>query len=163
MLNEKELSVVAIGDKLPDFELINQDGQQVKLSDYRGQKLVIFAFPKANTLGCNQQACNFRDDFPLFESANAAVLGISTDSVDDLSKWKQSKKLTYDLLSDPDHRVLEMLGAWNTRVLGLIPLPIAARSYWVIDEAGVLIDMKIGIGPGASVNQALAAVNAVLA
>ncbi len=151
--------MVAIGDAVPDFELINQEGQPVHLSDYRGQKLVIFAFPKANTLGCNQQACSFRDDFPRFESANAAVLGISTDSVDDLKRWKQSKRLTYDLLSDPDHRVLAMLGAWNTRVLGLFPLPITTRSYWVIDELGVLVDMKIGIGPNASVEQALAAVN----
>lgn len=99
----------AIGEPAPDFELQNQAGKKIKLSDYRGKKVVIFAFPKANTPGCNQQACSFRDAWPQIEAKDAVVLGVSADSVDELAAWKTLKKLPYDLLSDPDHK---MLMAW---------------------------------------------------
>ena len=96
-----------IGEQAPDFELKNQNGQTVKLSDYRGKKVVLFAFPKAGTSGCTTQACGLRDEFPQIESANATVLGLSPDMPEELLKWKQDENLPYDLLSDPDHAVLE--------------------------------------------------------
>jgi len=144
-----------IGEKAPDFELLNQDGQPVKLSDYRGKKVVIFAFPKANTGGCNAQACAFRDELPRIESANAVVFGVSSDSTSTLKNWKQNKKLQYDLLSDPDHKFLEAWGAWGLSLLSLIKIPMPIRSYWVIDEQGTLIAQKVGIGPEESVTEAL--------
>lgn len=150
--------MLEIGSKVPDFELANQDGQLTRLSDYRGRKLIMFAFPKANTAGCNMQACAFRDDFPQVESANAVVLGISGDSEATLSQWKADKNLPYDLLSDPEHKVLEPWGAWGIPILGLIRIPMVNRSYWVIDENGVLIDQQINVGPKDSVKKALAAV-----
>ncbi|MEP6987342.1 MAG: peroxiredoxin [Chloroflexota bacterium] len=128
-----------VGQQAPDFELLNQEGKTVHLSDYRGKKVVIFAFPKANTGGCNAQACAFRDELPRLESQNAVVLGVSTDSVETLKGWKQSKKLQYDLLSDSDHKFLEAWGAWGISVLSLIKIPMAMRSYWVIDEQGKVI------------------------
>ncbi len=147
-----------IGSQVPDFALPNQAGQTIHLSDYRGRKLIVFAFPKANTAGCNMQACSFRDEFPQVESANAVVLGISGDSVETLKQWKQDKNLPYDLVSDPEHKVLEPWGAWGIPVLGLIRIPMVNRSYWVIDENGVLIDQQINVGPKDSVKKALAAV-----
>ncbi len=150
--------MLEIGSQVPDFELENQDGERVRLSDYRGRKLIMFAFPKANTAGCNLQACAFRDDFPQVESANAVVLGISGDSVATLRHWKTDKHLPYDLLSDPQHAVLEPWGAWGIPLLGLVRIPMVNRSYWVIDEDGVLIDQQINVGPKDSVKKALAAV-----
>lgn len=147
-----------IGQFVPDFELPNQDGKQVKLSDYRGKKVIIFAFPKAFTAGCNNQACGFRDEFPHLETANAVVLGISGDSEETLLKWKQAKRLPYDLLSDPSHAVLTKLNAWGMSLFGVINLPRIARSFWVIDEEGRVVDMQVGISPGASVRRALAAI-----
>ena len=150
----------AIGDKAPDFELTNQDGQRVRLSDYRGRKVVIFAFPKAGTAGCNAQACSFRDEFPQFDAGNAVVLGVSGDKPESLKKWKASQRLPYDLLSDPD---MTMLQAWNAdgkSLLGIIKLPIATRSVWVIDEDGTVIEAQVGIGPRQSVDRALAALKA---
>ncbi len=147
-----------IGSNVPDFELMNQDGKPVRLSDYRGRKLIVFAFPKANTAGCNAQACSFRDEFPQVESAHAAVLGISGDSVETLKQWKADKNLPYDLVSDPEHEVLAPWGAWGIPMLGLIKIPMVNRSYWVIDENGVLIDQQINVGPKDSVKKALAAV-----
>lgn len=147
-----------IGHEAPDFTLSNQDGVKVNLSDYRGKKVIIFAFPKANTMGCNNQACSFRDVFPQINSNNAVVLGISSDSVDELAAWKKRKQLQYDLLSDTDHKMLEAWDAWGVNLF-LFKLPFGAtRSYWVIDEDGILVDQQIGVRPLDSVQKALAAV-----
>lgn len=147
-----------IGQPAPDFELANQDGKAVRLSDYRGQKVVVFVFPKANTGGCNAQACAFRDEFPRFEEANAVVLGLSADSQETLKQWKQDKNLPYDLLSDPDHTVIADWGAWGVSLLKLVNLNMINRSYWVIDENGVVVDMQVGTLPTGSVKKALEAV-----
>jgi peroxiredoxin Q/BCP len=149
--------VLTIGQPAPDFELPNQDGEPVRLSDFRGQKVVIFAFPKANTAGCNAQACGFRDEFPNIETANAVVLGISADTPAELKTWKQAKNLPYDLLSDTERRVLAAWGAWGLSLLNVINLPLMMRSYWVIDENGIVADMQVGVSPTGSVNKALAA------
>ncbi len=148
-----------VGQAAPDFELLNQDGEAVRLSDYRGRRVIIFAFPKANTMGCNNQACSFRDVFPQIEAQNAVVLGVSSDSVETLAGWKQRKQLQYDLLADPDHKMLDAWDAWGFNLFHIIKLPISAtRSYWVIDEAGILVEQQIGVGPQESVDKALAAV-----
>lgn len=148
-----------IGQTAPDFELLNQNGEKVTLSQLRGQKVVIFAFPKANTAGCNAQACSFRDEFPRIQSSNAVVFGVSTDAPEILKKWKQDKKLPYDLLSDPNSAMLEAWGAKSgMTLLTLVGIPPTTRSYWVVDEKGVLIAQKVGIGPNDSVIKALQAV-----
>lgn len=150
--------MVNIGDPAPEIALPNQDGDIIRLSDLRGQKVIIFAFPKAGTGGCTAQACAFRDEFPQIENINAAVLGISTDKPATLKAWKAREKLQYDLLSDPDQRALDALGAGGMSLLGLVKVPIAKRSYWVIDENGIIMDMQIGVGPVESVEKALKAV-----
>lgn len=149
-----------VGQQAPDFELLNQEGKTVHLSDYRGKKVVLFAFPKAYTGGCNAQACTFRDELPRLESKNAVVLGVSTDSVETLKSWKRDKKLQYDLLSDPDHKFLESWGAWGVPVISVIKIPMAMRSYWVIDEQGKVIAAQVGVGPTDSVEKALKDVGA---
>lgn len=149
--------MVSIGQQVPDFELPNQDGEITRLSDYRGKHVVIFAFPKADTSGCTQQACAFRDVFPQIESGNAVVLGISTDTPADLKAWHSKLNLQYDLLSDPEKVVLNQLGAGDNTLFGLIPMSGAKRSYWVVDEVGQIIDMQIGVSPRGSVEKALRA------
>ena len=147
-----------IGELAPDFELQNQDGEAVKLSDYHGKRVIIFAFPKANTSGCNNQACSFRDVFPQIQAQNAVVLGVSSDSVDVLARWKKRQQLQYDLLSDPDHKMLDAWDAWGLNLF-IVKLPISAtRSYWVIDESGILVEQQVGVRPQESVEKALAAV-----
>lgn len=153
--------MLTIGQPFPDFALPNQDGQTVRLSDLRGKSVVIFAFPKANEMsfGCNTQACEFRDEFPRLEALNATVLGISADPPAQLKKWRVNRKLNYDLISDESHAVLEQWGAWGMNALAGIKIPIVNRSYWVIDENGILIDQQIGVGPKASVEKAIEALN----
>ncbi len=151
------------GKQAPDFTLPNQNGQQVKLSQFRGQKVIIFAFPKAGTAGCTMQACSFRDTFPDIQAHNAVVLGLSTDRPDDLKRWHTNQNLQYDLLSDPTQAVIDEWNAGGASLLGLVRMPFAKRSYWVVDEEGMIIDMQIGVGPQESVDKALRAVQGATA
>ena len=144
-----------IGETAPDFELTNQDGQTVRLSDFRGRTVVIFAYPKAGTSGCTTQACGFRDSFPQIDAGNAVVLGLSPDAPRDLLKWKQEENLPYDLLSDPDHAVLEVWGAWGERSMYGKKYMGVIRSHWVLDENGVVLDAQVKISPEDSVKKAL--------
>jgi peroxiredoxin Q/BCP len=148
-----------VGQPAPDFRLRNQENEWVQLSDYRDKKVVLFIFPKANTLGCNMQACGFRDEFETINAANAVILGLSADTPAILKQWKIDKKLPYDLLSDPDHQVLEQWGAWHDSPLNLLGMRLVDRSYWVIDEHGIVIDGKVGVSPNSSVRRTLEAVN----
>jgi peroxiredoxin Q/BCP len=145
----------AVGEKAPDFTLKNQHGERVSLSDFRGQKVVLFAFPKAGTSGCTAQACGFRDKFPRLEGVNATVIGISPDQPEELLHWQQKEKLPYTLLSDPEHRVLEAWGAWGEKMLYGKKSMGVLRSHWVIDEQGTVLDAQIKVTPEQSVERAV--------
>ena len=147
-----------IGDTAPDFELMNQDGKLIKLSDYRGKKVILFAYPKAGTSGCTTQACGFRDAFPKIETSNTVVLGISADAPKAQLKWKQAENLSYDLLSDEDHSVLEAWGVWGEKSMYGKKYMGIVRSHWVIDENGKVIDEQINVSPKDSVERAVRAI-----
>ena len=146
-----------IGELAPDFELPNQDGKMVKLSDYCGKKVVLFAYPKAGTGGCTTQACGFRDKFPQITETNAVVLGISPDAPALLKKWKDAENLPYDLVSDPDHAVIDAWGAWGERSMYGKKYMGVIRSHWIIDEDGKIMDAQIKISPKDSVAKAVKA------
>lgn len=145
----------AKGQPFPDFALPNQDGQTVRLSDLRGKKVILFAFPKANTSGCTTQACGFRDRFPQVSTANAVVLGLSPDAQKDLKKWKDKEGLQYDLLSDVDQTLLNELGIWQEKSMYGKKYMGVVRSHWVIDEEGNVIDEQVKVTPEDSVKKAL--------
>jgi peroxiredoxin Q/BCP len=145
----------AVGSSAPDFELPDQDGKTVKLSDFRGKRVVIFAYPKAATDGCTRQACGFRDNYPRIETSNAVVLGLSPDKPRALRKWKDAENFQYTLLSDPEHQVLDAWGAWGEKTMFGKSYEGVIRSHWVIDEAGVVLDERIQISPEDSVQAAL--------
>ncbi|MEQ8674741.1 MAG: thioredoxin-dependent thiol peroxidase [Aggregatilineales bacterium] len=148
----------AIGEQAPDFELLNQDGKLTKLSDYRGKKVILFAYPKAGTGGCTTQACGLRDEYPNFEASNAVVLGISPDEPKDNLKWKNKENLPYDLLSDPEHAILEAWGAWGEKSMYGKKYMGVIRSHWVIGEDGKIIDEQVKISPKDSIKKAAAIV-----
>jgi thioredoxin-dependent peroxiredoxin len=147
-----------IGDPAPDFELINQDGSPVRLSSFRGKKVILFAYPKASTPGCTTQACGFRDQFPKITANNVVVLGISPDAPKDQLKWKNKENLPYDLLSDPDHATLDSLGAWGEKSMYGKKYEGVIRSHWVIDENGNFADVQLGVSPTESVERAVKAI-----
>ncbi|MEZ5333534.1 MAG: thioredoxin-dependent thiol peroxidase [Thermoanaerobaculia bacterium] len=143
------------GDAFPDFSLSNQDGETVRLRQLRGRKVVLFAFPKADTPGCTRQACGFRDHWADLQEAGAVVLGISPDPPAALARWKEKQKLPYDLLSDPDHATLDRLGAWGEKSMYGRKYQGVLRSHWVIDEKGRLLDAQVKVSPAKSVESAV--------
>jgi peroxiredoxin Q/BCP len=100
------------GDQAPDFELPDQDGRAVKLSDFRGQSVVVYFYPKASTPGCTVQACGVRDRRPDYEKAGAVVLGISPDPVAKVKKFHDAQSLNFPLLADEGHHVADSYGVW---------------------------------------------------
>ena len=145
----------AVGTTAPDFELLNQDGKPVKLSNFRGQKVLLFAYPKAGTSGCTVQACGFRDSFAKIETSNAIVLGLSPDEPAALAKWITEESLQYDLLSDPEHRVLEAWDAWGERSMYGKKYMGVIRSHWIIGEDGAVLDAQVKVSPKKSIESAL--------
>lgn len=121
--------------------------------------MILFAYPKAGTSGCTTQACGFRDQFPQVTESNAVVLGISPDEPAAQKKWKDAENLPYDLLSDPDHAVLEAWGAWGERSMYGKKYFGVIRSHWVIDADGTVIDVQVKISPKDSVEKAVKALD----
>jgi peroxiredoxin Q/BCP len=145
------------GDTAPDFELLNSKKENVKLRDYRGKRVVLFFYPKADTPGCTKQACGFRDNFSLVKEANATVIGLSSDSPADLAKWKAKENLPFTLLSDLDHQVANAYGAWGEKKSYGRTYEGIIRSHFVIDEEGRLEDIQINVRPEISVSRAITA------
>jgi peroxiredoxin Q/BCP len=100
------------GDQAPDFSLPDQDGRAVKLSDFRGQPVVVYFYPKADTPGCTMQACGVRDHLPDYSKAGAVVLGISPDPVAKVKKFHDKQALNFALLADEGHHVADVYGVW---------------------------------------------------
>jgi thioredoxin-dependent peroxiredoxin len=147
--------MLQIGDKAPDFELLSDDGTPVKLSDYRGQHVVLFFYPKADTPGCTTQACGFRDHFPQIEIANATVVGLSPDEPRQLAKWKTKQNLPYTLVSDPDHAVAEAYGAWGEKKMYGKAYMGIVRSHVIIGPDGTIEDTQYKVSPQESVDAAV--------
>lgn len=145
-----------VGDVAPDFELTSDEGSKVKLSNYRGQRVLLFFYPKAGTSGCTTQACGFRDNFPVIEEAGATVLGVSPDDPEKLAKWRAEEGLPYNLLSDPDHEVADAYDVWGEKKMygntyfGII------RSHFVIDAEGKIEDAQYKISPQNSIEKGVA-------
>jgi peroxiredoxin Q/BCP len=147
--------MLTVGDSAPEFELISDEGQPVKLSDFRGQQVVIFFYPKADTPGCTTQACGFRDNFEVIEAASTVVLGISPDSPKALAKWKKKQNLPYPLLSDPQHEVAEAFGVWGEKKMYGRAYMGIIRSHFVVDAEGKIADVQFKVSPQDSVARAV--------
>ncbi len=124
------------GTLAPDFTLESDSSGPVSLSDFRGKKVVLYFYPKDDTPGCTTEACNFRDDYSALTAAGAVVLGVSPDSIKSHLKFKNKYELPFLLLSDPDHKVADIYGAWGPKkMMGKSYVGII-RSTFVIDETG---------------------------
>jgi peroxiredoxin Q/BCP len=144
------------GTIAPDFTLPADGGGEVTLSDYRGKKVVLYFYPKDNTPGCTTEACNFRDDYSQIVAAGAAVLGISPDSVKSHDGFKLKYQLPFALLSDPDHKVAEMYGAWGEKKMYGKSYMGIVRSTFVIDEEGRILKVFPKVDPKVHSQEVLA-------
>ena len=127
-----------IGDKAPTFTLKNQDDQDVSLSSFAGQKVVVYFYPAAATPGCTTQACEIRDNINSLKSAGYTVLGISPDQPAKLKKFKDKESLNFDLLSDPDNAIQQAYGAYGEKSMYGKTYMGTIRSTFVVDETGKL-------------------------
>ena len=126
------------GMKAPDFSLPDKDGNTVRLSDFQGKKVVLYFYPKDNTPGCTRQACAFAASYEQFKTQDAAVIGISKDSVASHLKFAQKYDLPFILLSDPELQAIQAYGVWQEKKLnGKVSMGVVRTTY-IIDEQGVI-------------------------
>ena len=144
-----------IGDMAPDFETTTDTGETVRLSDFRGKRVVLYFYPKDDTPGCTTQACGFRDNYLEIEERNAVVLGVSTDGVASHQKFKTKYDLPFTLLVDEDHSIIDQYGAWGEKSKYGKTYMGTIRSHYVIDEEGRIVDAQINVKPEQSVEYAL--------
>lgn len=131
--------MLSIGDMAPDFELPDQNGQMHRLSDYRGQKVILYFYPKDNTSGCTKQACGFGELYPQFREKGAVVLGVSKDSVASHKKFEQNHGLPFTLLSDVEKTVIMAYDCWKEKKnYGKVTMGVVRTTY-LIDENGVIV------------------------
>ena len=124
------------GDKAPDFTAVDQDGNEIKLSDYKGRKLVLFFYPKASTPGCTAQACNLSENFAQLQDAGYEILGVSGDSQKRQSNFKKKYNFPYPLLADEDKKVINAYGVWGPKKFMGREYDGIHRTTFIIDEQG---------------------------
>ncbi len=127
------MSKIRIGDRVPNFRLLNQEGVEINITSFIGKSMVIYFYPKDDTPGCTRQACSFRDEFHRFTDANVTVFGISADSPSSHAAFRAKYKLPFDLLSDEGNKVRAMFGV-PSDMFGLI----AGRVTYIVNSHGIV-------------------------
>ena len=128
-----------IGTPAPDFGLPDQNGVSRRLSDYRGQRVIVYFYPKDMTAGCTSQACGFRDLYPQIREKGAVILGISADTVESHKKFEEKHGLPFILLSDPEKTVLQAYDVWKEKNMYGRKVMGVVRSTYLVDENGIIV------------------------
>jgi peroxiredoxin Q/BCP len=143
------------GDPAPDFELLSDAGDTVRLSSLKGKPVVLYFYPKDDTPGCTTEACEFRDAYDVFRDRGAEVLGVSPDNVSSHEKFKTKYELPFTLLADPDHSVAEQYGVWGEKKYAGKSYMGINRSTFIIDAEGNVARAMLGIKPAGHAEQVL--------
>ena len=145
-----------IHDKAPDFTLLDQRGNAVSLSDFRGRRVVLYFYPKDNTPGCTRQACAFAGAFAEFEERGVTVIGVSRDSVASHVKFAEKYNLPFILLADPEREAIEAYGVWQEKKLyGKVSFGVV-RTTFIIDENGLIEKIMPKVKPDTNAAEILA-------
>ena len=133
-----------IGDKAPEILGKDETGREIRLSDYRGRKLVLYFYPKDNTSGCTAEACSLRDHYQELQGAGFEVVGVSKDTAASHLKFKEKHQLPFPLIADVDHSLLEAMGAWGEKSMYGKKVMGTIRTTFIIDEEGVIEQVMAG-------------------
>jgi peroxiredoxin Q/BCP len=147
--------VLQANQPAPDFELYDQDGKPHRLKDYRGERVLLYFYPKDDTPGCTTEACNFRDDFSAYRDAGVTILGISPDSQESHAKFSEKYQLPFTLLADPDHQVCEAYGVWGTKQMFGKEYEGVFRTTFLIDPEGQIEEVFEKVKPDVHSQQVL--------
>lgn len=126
------------GTKAPEFKLLNQEGKEVSLADYKGKKVILYFYSKDNTAGCTKQACSFAELYPDFREKNAEVIGISKDTVESHRKFAEKYGLPFTILADPDRIAIEAYDVWKEKNMYGKKVMGVVRTTYLIDENGMI-------------------------
>ena len=143
------------GDKAPNFSAKDQEGNTHTLSDYKGKKLVVFFYPKANTPGCTAEACDLRDNFARFEANNYALLGVSADNAKAQGNFKNKYEFPFPLLADEDKAVIQAFGVWGPKKFMGKEYDGIHRTTFIIDENGIVEEVITSVKTKAHAEQIL--------
>lgn len=143
------------GDIAPDFTLLDSEGNTVSLSDFKGNKVIIYFYPKDDTSGCTKEACNFRDNYSQLKEKNVVVIGISKDSVSSHVKFKNKYDLPFILLSDPNHQVIETYGAYGEKKMYGRTYMGTIRMTYLVSEEGLILKIYDKVKPDKHVEEIL--------
>ncbi len=154
------MSLLSIGDKAPDFKTTDQDGEKVTLSDFKGQKVVLYFYPKDDTPGCTKEACSFRDGWSAFRRKKIAVLGVSADDEKSHKKFADKFSLPFPLLADTDKKIVKDYGAWGEKNMYGRKFMGIRRVTYLIDEKGKIAAVWPKVKPEGHADELLAAAGA---
>lgn len=146
----------AEGDPAPDFTLPDQRGRQHALSDYRGQWLLLYFYPKDGTPGCTKEACGIRDHFGRFEDLDTAVLGVSPDSVKSHREFAEEHDLPFTLLADAERKVVNQYGVWGAATIDGEEIETTHRVSFLIDPDGEIVRVYGDVDPEAHATEVIA-------
>ena len=132
---------LTVGDMAPEFEGIDHEGNPIKLSDFKGKKVILYFYPKDNTPGCTAQSCNLRDNYSLLQEKGYVVLGISSDGVDSHQKFRDKFELPFPLIADTEKEIHELYGTWGEKSMYGRKYMGTFRFTFVIDEEGRIEDI----------------------
>ena len=141
------LAKLKVGDKAPAFSLLDQEGKEVSLSDFKGKKLLLYFYPKADTPGCTKQSCSVRDASKELKELGAAAIGISPDEPRKQKKFDNKYNLGFPLLSDADNKVAKAYGTWGEKSMYGKKYEGIIRSSFVIDEQGKILQASYKVKP----------------
>lgn len=133
--------MIKIGDKMPDFEVVDQDGKTVRSQDLLGKKTIIYFYPKDNTSGCTAEACNLRDNYEAMAAKGYNVIGVSKDSAASHKKFAEKYQLPFTLLADTSTEMIQAFGAWGEKSLYGRKYMGTLRETFIFDENGILVEI----------------------
>ncbi|MFA5553638.1 MAG: thioredoxin-dependent thiol peroxidase [Phycisphaerae bacterium] len=154
-IEEEQMIRLKTGDKAPNFKLLDQDNNEVQLTDFTGKKILLYFYPKADTPGCTAQACSVRDSAEPLQELGVVTLGISPDEPDAQKEFDEKYNLGFRLLSDSDHKASKAYGVWGEKTIYGKKYMGITRSSFLIDEQGKIIQAWYNVSPADTVPNAL--------